>query len=132
MGKCEGVKGVASRRAWGGADGGRPLADRLDDELPQDVRERHRLLPLAEAVRLGHKPATESEWLEARRRMGFAELFELQAVFALIRASIAAEPASPIPYRHEVIDAFKRGLRFEPTTAQRRAMWEALPAQDRT
>ena len=56
--------------------------------------------------------------------MGFAELFELQAVFALMRASIAAEPAEPIPYRQEVIDAFKRGLGFELTTAQRRSMWE--------
>ncbi len=39
--------------------------------------------------------------------MGFAELFELQAAFALMRASIAAEPAAPIPYRQDVIDAFK-------------------------
>src|SRR5436309_297910 len=62
----------------------------------------------------------------ARRRMAFAELFELQAAFALMRASIAAEPATPIPYRQEVIDAFKAGLAFELTTAQRRATWEVF------
>ena len=118
------VKGLTSKKLSGWVDAALPLADRLEDELPQDVRDRHRLLPLAEAVRLGHKPATESDWSEARRRMGFAELFELQAVFALMRASIAAEPAEPIPYRQEVIDAFKRGLGFELTTAQRRSMWE--------
>jgi ATP-dependent DNA helicase RecG len=63
--------------------------------------------------------------------MGFAELFELQAAFALMRASIASEPAAPIPYRQEVIDAFKAGLGFELTRAQRRSMWEAFQDMDR-
>jgi ATP-dependent DNA helicase RecG len=58
--------------------------------------------------------------------MAFAELFELQAAFALMRAGIAAEPAVPVPYRQEVIDAFKAGLGFELTTAQRRSTWEAF------
>ena len=58
--------------------------------------------------------------------MGFAELFELQAAFALMRASMAAEPAVPIPYRQEVIDAFKSGLGFELTNAQRKATWDAF------
>ena len=125
------VKGLTSKKVAGWVDAALPLADRLEDELPQDVRERHRLLPLADAVRLGHKPETQSEWSEARRRMGFAELFELQAAFALMRASMAAEPAAPIPYRQEVIDAFKAGLGFELTTAQRRSMWEAFKDMDR-
>src|SRR5260370_30286923 len=113
------VKGLTSKRLSGGVDAALPLADRLEDELPEDVRERHRLLPLAEAVRLGHKPQTESDWAEARRRMGFAELFELQAVFALMRASLASDPAAPFPYRQDVIVSFMRGLGFELTTAHR-------------
>jgi len=125
------VKGLTSKKVAGWVDAALPLADRLEDELPEDVRERHRLLPLAEAVRLGHKPETQGEWSEARRRMGFAELFELQAAFALMRASLGAEPAVPIPYRQEVIDAFKAGLGFELTTAQRRSTWEAFKDMDR-
>ncbi|HEX9475983.1 MAG TPA: ATP-dependent DNA helicase RecG [Candidatus Dormibacteraeota bacterium] len=120
------VKGLTSKKLAAWVDASLPLADRLEDELPDDVRRRHRLLSLSEAVRLGHKPETERDWSEARRRMGFAELFELQAAFALMRASIAAEPAEPIAYRQEVIDAFKAGLGFELTTAQRRSMWEAF------
>src|SRR5207245_8857517 len=115
--------GLTSKKVAGGVDAALPLADRLEDELPEDVRERHRLLPLAEAVRLGHKPETQGEWSEARRRMGFAELFELQAAFALMRASLGAEPAAPIPYRQDVIDGFKSGLGFELTTAGRTALW---------
>lgn len=125
------VKGLTSKKLSAWLDAALPLADQLEDELPEDVRERHHLLPLAEAVKLGHKPETERDWSEARRRMGFAELFELQAAFALMRASIAAEPAEPIPYRQEVIDAFKAGLGFELTRAQRRSMWEAFQDIDR-
>jgi ATP-dependent DNA helicase RecG len=125
------VKGLTSKKVAGWVDAALPLAVKLEDELPPEVCERHRLLSLSEAVRLGHKPNTENEWSEARRRMGFAELFELQAAFALMRASIASEPAAPIPYRQEVIDAFKAGLGFELTRAQRRSMWEAFQDMDR-
>ena len=125
------VKGLTSKKLAGWVDAALPLADRLEDELPEEVRARHRLLPLSEAVRLGHKPDTERDWSEARRRMGFAELFELQAAFALMRASLAAEPASPVLYRQDVIEAFKAGLGFELTAAQRRSMWEAFKDMDR-
>ncbi len=126
MPKYHVVKGLTSKKLAAWVDAALPLAPRIEDELPEDVRARHRLLPLAQAVRLGHKPETQSDWSEARRRMGFAELFELQAAFALMRASIAAEPAAPIAYRQEVIDSFKAGLGFELTRAQRRSMWEAF------
>src|SRR4029077_11273719 len=63
------VKGLTSKKLSGWVDAALPLADQLQDELPQRVRERHRLLPLAEAVRFGHKPETEDDWSEARRRM---------------------------------------------------------------
>jgi ATP-dependent DNA helicase RecG len=126
------VDGLSSKKIAGWVESALPLADNLEDMLPPLVRERHRLLPVADAVRFGHRPDTQEQWREARRRMAFAELFELQAAFALMRASIAAEPATPIPYRQEVIEAFKAGLGFELTHAQRRSTWEAFQDMDRT
>ena len=120
------VKGLSSKKIGQLVEAVLPLAVELEDVLPAAVRERHHLLPVGEAVRLGHQPDTEEEWRQARRRMAFAELFELQAAFALMRAGIAAEPAIPIPYRQDVIDAFKAGLGFELTKAQRRSTWEAF------
>ncbi|MDQ2944235.1 MAG: ATP-dependent DNA helicase RecG, partial [Candidatus Dormibacteraeota bacterium] len=120
------VAGLSSRKIAAWVESALPLAGQLEDLLPDSVREHHRLLPVADAVRFGHRPDTEEQWREARRRMAFAELFELQAAFALMRASIAAEPATSIPYRQEVIDAFKGGLAFELTRAQRRSTWEAF------
>ena len=120
------VDGLSSKKMARWVEAALPLADQLEDVLPAEVRENHRLLPVAEAVRRGHKPESDDDYVKASRRMAFADLFELQTAFALMRANIAAEPATPIPYRQEVIDAFKAGLGFELTRAQRKATWEAF------
>jgi ATP-dependent DNA helicase RecG len=120
------VEGLSSRKIARWVEAALPLADKVEDVIPDEVRERHRLIGVADAIRRGHRPETDQDFADARKRMAFAELFELQAAFALMRASIAAEPATPIPYRQEVIDAFKAGLGFELTNAQRRATWDAF------
>ena len=120
------VKGLSAKKLADWIESVLPLAGEMEDVLPAEVLERHQLLPLAVAVRSGHHPESALDWTMARRRMAFAELFELQAAFALMRAIMAAEPAEPIPYRQEVIDTFKAGLGFELTKAQRRSTWEAF------
>ena len=125
------VKGLTSKRVAQWVAAALLAADQLEDMLPTDLLQRHHLLPIAQAVRLGHQPDTDAEYREARRRMVFEELFELQTAFALMRARQAAEPATPIPYRQDVIDRFKDGLGFELTRAQRRATWEAFQDMSR-
>ena len=120
------VAGLSQKKMAAWVESALPLASQLDEILPGDIRERHRLLPVAEAVRQGHRPDAEAQWREARRRMAFAELFELQSAFALMRARIQAEPATPIPYLQDVGEAFKAGLGFELTDAQRRATRDAF------
>jgi ATP-dependent DNA helicase RecG len=120
------VDGLTSRRIAGWVEAVLPLASGLEDVLPPDVRERHHLLGIADAVRQGHAPETEADYWKARRRMAFVELLELQMAFAMIRARIAAEPATPIPFLPEVGDAFKAGLGFELTEAQRRSTRDAF------
>ena len=120
------VKGLSPKKVAEWIEAVLPLAQGMEDVLPAEVLDRHHLLPIAEAVRSGHHPESASDWTMARKRMAFAELFELQAAFAVMRATMAVEPAEPIPYRQEVIDAFKGGLGFELTHAQRRSIWEAF------
>ena len=120
------VEGLSSRKIARWVESALPLADMVEDVIPDEVRERHRLIAVADAIRLGHRPETDQDFADAKRRMAFAELFELQAAFAMMRRSIAAEPAAPIPYRQDVIDAFKAGLGFELTNAQRRAIWDVF------
>jgi ATP-dependent DNA helicase RecG len=118
------TKGIKSPRLATLVGSVLPLADELEDDMPEAVRGRHGLLPLAEAVRLGHQPESEDDFRSARRRFDFAALLELQAAFQLAQRRVALERATPIPYRQEVIDAFKAGLGFELTRAQRRATWD--------
>ena len=126
MPKYHVVKGLTSKKIAGWVATALPLASRLEETLPDDVRQRHHLLAIADAVRLGQQPETDAEYREAKRRMVFEELFELQAAFAMMRARQSTEPATPIPYHQEVIEAFKGGLGFELTRAQRKATWEAF------
>ena len=126
------VDGLSSRKIARWVESALPLAEQLEDLLPEAVRERHHLLDVADAVRRGHKPETNEEFREASQRMAFAELFELQTAFALMRANIAAEPATPIPYRQEVIEAFKAGVGFELTRPQRKATWQAFQDMAKT
>jgi ATP-dependent DNA helicase RecG len=125
------VEGLKSTRVARWIESALPLADQLEDVIPAEVRERHSLVAVADAVRMGHRPESQEDYERARRRMAFAELFELQTAFALMRSRYAAEPATPIRYRQEVIDAFKKGLGFELTNAQRRATWDAFRDMER-
>ncbi|MFZ0215511.1 MAG: ATP-dependent DNA helicase RecG [Candidatus Dormiibacterota bacterium] len=109
-------------RSW--VEGLLPLADQREDSQPARLLDRLRILPLADAVRQGHQPASDDEFRVAKHRMQVAEMLELQVAFGLSRRGREQERATPVPYRQEVIDTFKGGLPFELTVAQRRAIWE--------
>src|SRR5256885_2244941 len=125
------VAGITSKRMAEFVAEALPLAPELEEVLPAETRLRMGLVGVLDAVRFGHQPKTQADWQVARKRMAFAELFELQTAFALMRANLALEPATPIPYRQEVIDAFKAGVGFELTNAQRRSTWEAFEDMQR-
>jgi ATP-dependent DNA helicase RecG len=124
MPKYHSTKGLANQRIATLVEAALPLAGDLEDDLPEPARQRHALPSLADAVRHGHRPESEADWRRATWRMDFAALLELQAAFQLARRRIALEQATPIPYRQDVIDAFKAGLGFELTNAQRKATWD--------
>jgi ATP-dependent DNA helicase RecG len=124
MAKYHATEGLSVRRIAMFVASALPLADGLEDELPESVRRRRGLPTLAEAVRLAHQLDSEADFERAAQRMAFAELLELQAAFLVGRMRIEAERATAIPYRQDVIDAFKAGLPFELTGAQRRATWD--------
>ena len=125
------VAGITSKRMAEFVAEALPLGSELEELLPAETRLRMGLVGVVDAVRLGHQPRTQADWQVARKRMAFAELFELQAAFALMRANLALEPATPVPYRQEVIDAFKAGVGFELTNAQRRSTWDAFQDMQR-
>ena len=121
-----------SRRIASWVEAALPLAGELVDEIPPQTRLRHGLLPLADAIRFAHQPQSREDWRNAIHRMEFAALLELQAAFLMAQRRAIDERATPIHYRQEVIEAFKAGLPFELTRAQRRATWEVFQDMEKT
>ncbi|MEV7964671.1 ATP-dependent DNA helicase RecG [Sphaerisporangium sp. NPDC088356] len=92
-----------------------PLPDPLSDEL----RSRHRLPGLADALEAVHRPRDQGDISRARRRLRFDEAFVLQAVLAQRRQAAAAWPATPRPRRDDgLLAGFDGRLPFQLTEGQ--------------
>ena len=106
---------------------GQPERQLLQDLLPLDLRRRHGLMPLAEAVAQSHYPDSLEVRERARRRLAFDELLVLQLAVASKRAEQAPEgnsiPLHPVP---GVLQSFLRSLPFQLTRGQRVAIQEGL------
>src|SRR5437879_1845796 len=55
------TSGLSSRKIASWVEAALPLADQLEDVVPEPARARHRLPPVAEAVRRGHAPRTDED-----------------------------------------------------------------------
>ena len=109
-----------------------PGAAALEDSLPPALRERHGLLPLAEAVAQAHYPDSIEAQEEARRRLAFDELLVLQLAMAAKRRETPQEASIPLRPVPEVLGAFERSLPFRLTQGQRGAIDDALADLERS
>jgi ATP-dependent DNA helicase RecG len=101
--------------------------DLLDDPLPEDVRARHDLMGLAEAMRWIHLPDSRAQVALAEKRLKWDEAFVMQVVLAQRRAAVVAEPAvARRPTDDGLLAAFDRRLPFELTEGQRQVGDEVL------
>jgi ATP-dependent DNA helicase RecG len=93
--------------------------DPLDDPLPIDIRARHQLLGLNDALQRIHRPADPGEEGSARRRLKWDEAMAVQTVMAQRRHAAAARPATPRPpVVGGLLDAFEQRLPFALTDGQ--------------
>jgi ATP-dependent DNA helicase RecG len=93
-----------------------------DDPLPADLRERYRLIGLAEAIRAVHLPLDDEDWKRARARLKWDEAFVIQAALAQRRRAAAALPAMPRPAEPDgLAAAFDARLPFTLTKGQQAA-----------
>ena len=93
--------------------------DELREPLPDDVRERHDLLPIGDALRALHRPMTLQDVEDAQRRFRFEEAFVLQAALARRRAIAFDWVAAPREPRQGALRAaFEARLPFELTAGQ--------------
>lgn len=101
------------------------VLDEVADPLPDSFLKQMKLLPLKVALRQVHQPATAEEFVAARRRLIFDDLFEFQLGVALRRRAWRARCNAPVLERTAKIDArIRRLFPFEYTSGQNRAVEE--------
>jgi ATP-dependent DNA helicase RecG len=110
-----------------------PLLERIaiTDPLPESVRRQYGLMPLADAVRTVHYPASESEVPVAKARLAFDDLLMLQLKSLAERRlmNLSRSPAVPMDaaYMRELVQV----LPFTLTRDQRVAALEILRDMER-
>jgi len=96
-----------------------------EDVLPEAMRVAAGLLPLAEALRAVHRPASAEDAERGRRRLAFDELLDLQLM--LIRArTIAKRQRSGVAFeiKRDLTTRLREHLPWELTADQQRALRE--------
>jgi ATP-dependent DNA helicase RecG len=116
-------RSVGKLHTWTVTESVRRVLDVLDDVpdvLPDDVRERRRLVGRTEALRGIHTPDSWAEVEQARRRLRYEEAFVLQVTLAQRRRAAAADSTRSRAGRPDgLLAAFDARLPFELTAGQR-------------
>lgn len=96
----------------------------LDDELPDALRQKHKLLPIDESIRQIHFPEKPESYDLALRRISFEEFYFFQICVILRRLSITLKDGKC----HTILDAdalrFVDGFPFVLTRAQKKVIRE--------
>ncbi len=99
--------------------------DGLEDPLPAGLVARHRLEPLAVALRAGHFPKTESDYAAARRRLVYDEFLLLQLGLAIRRHRQGRQPGLAMNPPGALARRLLASLPFALTPAQER-VWREI------
>jgi ATP-dependent DNA helicase RecG len=100
-------------------------AHEVDETLPDAVRARRRLVPLAEALRGAHFPASEAERAAAVQRLVFDDFLLLQLGLAILRSRTTRQHGVSMRPRGDTIARLRASLPFSLTAAQER-VWEEI------
>ncbi len=97
--------------------------DCLDEAFPDAYRSSHDLLPLSEALREIHTPASHERLAAARRRFVYQELFVLQLALSLRRhAQQTSQKASPLEATAKIDARVRKLFPFAFTRGQEQAI----------
>ncbi|MBU1684294.1 ATP-dependent DNA helicase RecG [Patescibacteria group bacterium] len=102
------------------------LADQIIDWLPDSIKNNLNLLNLVDAVTKIHFPKTNTDIEQAKKRLGFDELFLIQLQSQLIKKQIKSKKAIAVKFLEKETKQFVKNLNFKLTDAQRKAAWEIL------
>ncbi len=97
-----------------------------EETLPEWLLNQQKLIPKGQALLEMHFPSSNQALAEAKRRLGFEEVFELTLASELNRQEFKDKHALEIPFKQKLIKDFVSNLPFELTDDQRRVAWEVF------
>ena len=107
-------------REW--AEQAAPLARNAIEGLPAGLQAKHRIGSVGSAIKAAHFPDSPEQLEDARRRLGFEELFLHQALLATRKTSHRrARPAPRFGRPGPTVERWVASLPFAPTKDQRAA-----------
>ena len=109
-----------------------PLADKVEDWLPADLRARLNLIDLKMALRQIHFPISTEEIKDSQKRLAFTELFLRQIKSQSIKRELQSLKAVKINFNEEVTRSFVSSLAFSLTADQKKSAWEILKDLQKT
>jgi ATP-dependent DNA helicase RecG len=118
------TKGITSKQIRKIVGNCRHLLRTLPETLPKWLIAEQKLLSRAEAMLAMHFPVDGAQLAEARRRLGFEEVFELSLASLLNKQEMAADESLAIPFDQKLAQDFVKHLPFQLTDAQRKAVWQ--------
>ena len=92
------------------------------DWMPDDLRTAHQLLPLPDALTQIHFPKDTQQMEQARRRLAFDELLQLQLGMCMMKTQTRQE--TPYPMHAVDLMPFQQALPFSLTEGQQHAITE--------
>jgi ATP-dependent DNA helicase RecG len=113
------TKGLTSRQIRQIVEQALPVINKLPETLPSWLVKEQQLLSRAEALAAIHFPESSEQLAEARRRLGFEEVFRLSLASLLNKQENQSEQALSIPFNEALAVEFSQSLPFKLTDAQR-------------
>lgn len=98
----------------------------IPDPIPEDILSRLHLPTFQVALRYVHLPKNDEEWMLARKRFAFDEMFLFQLKALQAKALYDTSSAIRIPDAHDSTGQFLDSLPFKPTDAQARAIQDII------
>jgi ATP-dependent DNA helicase RecG len=109
-----------------------PLMRKLRETLPEWLLDEYDLMPYGSALEMMHFPASPEALSEAKRRLGFEEVFELSMASLMNKYELLADQALAIPFKEELAREFVKHLPFKLTDAQRKVVWHIYNDMSKT
>lgn len=102
------------------------------ETLPGWLIDERKLASRAQALHAIHFPLSSNDLAEAKRRLGFEEVFVLTLAALRNKYALQVEQAPVVPFQTAVAKQFVQHLPFELTDAQRRVSWQIFQDMQKT